>query len=77
MLKKQLRQRLERSSIKKQEKALADAKNAGGVAETAKYYREVIMPSMEAVRTPIDALEEIVDGKFWPVPTYGELMFEV
>ena len=58
-------------------KALADAKNAGGVAETAKYYREVIMPSMEAVRTPIDALEEIVDGKFWPVPTYGELMFEV
>ena len=61
-------------SLKKLLKA-ADAQ--GDAAATAKYYRETIMPAMDALRAPIDALEEIVDCKYWPVPTYGELMFEV
>ena len=47
------------------------------MAETAKYYRRTVMPAMEALRKPVDELEEIVDTKYWPVPTYGELMFEV
>jgi glutamine synthetase len=29
------------------------------------------------LRNPIDKLEMVVDGEIWPVPTYGELMFEV
>ncbi len=32
---------------------------------------------MEELRTPADELEMIVDKKIWPIPTYGELMFEV
>jgi glutamine synthetase len=32
---------------------------------------------MDALRAPIDELENIVDRDYWPVPTYGELMFEV
>ncbi len=32
---------------------------------------------MDALRTPIDELEMIVDKEIWPVPTYGELTFEV
>lgn len=57
-------------------KVLADA-DQGDVAATAKYYRHQVMPAMEALRKPIDELEETVDSKYWPVPTYGELMFEV
>ena len=38
-----------------------------------KLYRE----TMEELRAPIDALEMIVDKDVWPVPSYGELTFEV
>lgn len=58
-------------------KAKLETADQGDVTATAKYYHEVIMPAMEALRAPIDELEEIVDCKYWPVPTYGELMFEV
>ena len=32
---------------------------------------------MEALRAPIDELEMLVDKALWPVPTYGDLLFEV
>jgi glutamine synthetase len=32
---------------------------------------------MAALRTPIDQLEMIVDKEYWPVPSYGDMMFEV
>ena len=28
-----------------------------------------------ALRKPIDALEEVVDDKLWPLPKYRELLF--
>ena len=37
----------------------------------------MIMPAMQDLRDPIDRLELIVDKDIWPVPTYGDLMFEV
>ena len=32
---------------------------------------------VDALRYPIDQLELMVDKSIWPVPTYGDLMFEV
>lgn len=32
---------------------------------------------MQELRTPADELEMIVDKGIWPLPGYGELMFEV
>lgn len=43
---------------------------------TAEYYRDTIKADMEALRAPVDALETLVDSKYWPIPTYGELLFE-
>ena len=43
----------------------------------AVYFRETVVPTMEALRAPIDRLELKVDDRLWPVPTYGELIFEV
>lgn len=40
-------------------------------------YHDEIMPAMSALRSPIDELELLVDDALWPVPTYGDLMFEV
>jgi len=45
--------------------------------EQAFYYKDAVKTAMEDLRAPIDALEMIVDKSAWPVPTYGDLMFEV
>ena len=36
-----------------------------------------VFPAMEALRAPVDKLEMIVDKEAWPMPSYGDLMFEV
>ena len=59
------------------QKALDELKNVTDAAETAKEYHDTVLPAMVALRAPIDELETIVDSEYWPVPTYGELMFEV
>ncbi|MCD8161110.1 MAG: glutamine synthetase III [Clostridiales bacterium] len=43
----------------------------------AKDYRYKVIPAMDALRAPIDAVELLVNKDSWPVPTYGDLMFEV
>ncbi len=45
--------------------------------EQAFYYKDVVKEAMEALRAPVDALEMIVDKEIWPIPSYGDLMFEV
>ena len=57
------------------QKALDELKKVTDAAETAKEYHDTVLPAMAALRAPIDELETIVDSEYWPVPTYGELMF--
>jgi glutamine synthetase len=45
--------------------------------EAAYFYKNEVVPAMAALRTPIDQLEMIVDKEYWPVPSYGDMMFEV
>ena len=70
---------------------LAEAKSALTTleAETAKaaamedvkaqafYYKDTVKVAMDALRAPVDKLEMLVDSSVWPMPTYGDLMFEV
>ncbi len=62
-------------------KKLEEAGEAAGKIENAKeqafFYKDSVRPAMEALRAPADELEMIVDKEVWPIPTYGELMFEV
>ena len=46
-------------------------------AELAHYFHEEIIPAMAELRAPVDELEMIVDKEMWPMPSYGDLMFEV
>ena len=41
----------------------------------SKYYRNVIVPAMEAVRAEADLLEALTDKRYWPYPTYSDLLF--
>lgn len=45
--------------------------------EQAEYFKDEVFTAMNTLRAPIDELEMIVDQSFWPVPTYGDLLFEV
>ena len=56
-----------------------EAKASAMEDEKAKafFYKDVIKVAMEELRKPADELEMIVDKEMWPIPTYGELMFEV
>ena len=45
--------------------------------EQAEYYHEVVFKDMEELRVPMDKLEMIVDKEEWPMPSYGDLLFEV
>ena len=43
----------------------------------ARYYCNEVSAAMKALREPVDKLEMIVDKSMWPMPSYGDLIFEV
>ena len=45
--------------------------------DQAVYYRDDVKNAMDELRAPIDKLEMLVDKAMWPMPSYGDLMFEV
>ena len=53
----------------------AAAKEEGSVQ--ANFYHSDVVPAMAALRAPVDKLEMIVDKEAWPMPSYGDLIFEV
>ena len=53
------------------------AKRISDAKEQAEYFKNHVVPAMEELRAPIDALELVVDKTIWPIPTYGDLLFEV
>ena len=69
--------------LKQASAALADlrvrqAKAAAMTGEAqARAYHDEVCPAMEVLRAPVDHLEMIVDSTLWPMPTYGELLFNV
>ena len=58
-------------AVEKEASAITDAK------AQAFFYKDTVKAAMEELRAPADELEMIVDKKIWPIPTYGELMFEI
>ncbi|HIT88911.1 MAG TPA: glutamine synthetase III [Candidatus Merdenecus merdavium] len=45
--------------------------------DCARYFHDVVSKAMVDLRTPVDQLEMIVDKEMWPMPSYGDLIFEV
>ena len=57
------------------DEAVKNNQNTG--REKAVYARDVIIPLLNALRKPIDQLEEIVAKSYWPVPSYGDLLYHI
>ena len=45
--------------------------------EKAEFFLYEVVPVMNDLRTPVDKLEMIVNKEMWPMPSYGDLLFEV
>ena len=45
--------------------------------KAAHYYHDVVISAMDEVRAPADKLEGLVGKKFWPFPTYSDILFYV
>ena len=45
--------------------------------EKAEFYYQNVCPAMKKLRRPVDQLEMKVDKTYWPMPSYGDLLFEL
>lgn len=59
------------------EEAVAGAAAYTDEAAKAGFFHETVVPAMDELRRPIDSLEMVVDKEAWPMPSYGDLIFEV
>ena len=66
-----------KSALSGLEEAVSRAGEIGDVREKAFFYKDVVKEAMTGLRKPADELEMLVDKKVWPIPTYGDLIFEV
>ena len=66
-----------KGALGKLEKVTATASKMKQGREQAVYYRDEVTSAMTALRTPVDKLEMLVDKSMWPMPSYGDLIFEV
>ena len=59
------------------ESALLGLKDCAGVMEESCAIRDTVLSKMAALRTVADEAETLTAEKYWPFPTYGELLFGV
>ncbi len=59
------------------EEALEKCGKIKNIEELANYYHDVVFAAMGELRTSADEIEVLVGEKYWPYPTYGELLFYV
>ena len=58
-------------------KRIASKDYEDDVLKTARYYRDEIFAAMQSLRAVADELEMCVPEKYWPFPTYTDLLFTV
>ena len=60
------------------EKALSDIGSLNMNSEQlSQYYRKTVFKLMNELRTSVDVMEMITDRKYWPYPSYSDLLFGV
>ena len=66
-----------KAALSELEKVAAEAAQQEEGKVQARFFNEVVFKAMDALRAPVDKLEMIVDKEAWPMPSYGDLLFEV
>ena len=59
------------------EAALAEVTAIADTIEESEAIRDMVLPAMDAVREACDEAETVTAKKYWPYPSYGDLLFSV
>ncbi|MDD2497786.1 MAG: glutamine synthetase III [Desulfitobacteriaceae bacterium] len=57
------------------EEDLLGVKNQNSLLVQGQYYRYTVFPIMQELRAVADEIELLVGEKYWPYPTYGQILF--
>ena len=76
---KKLSKHTDRIAIKTEEleNALVELHNAESIISEANMIRDVVLVKMGELRLACDEAETVTAKKYWPFPTYGDLLFSV
>ena len=62
-----------------QNNVLADLRKAAAgmtdIEAQTKYLHDVVLAQMEALRATVDELELLISSDYWPLPSYGDMLF--
>jgi len=59
------------------ENVVLESTKEQGAKEQGRFYQDKVFGAMSEVRLTVDALETLVGKKYWPLPTYAELLYSV
>lgn len=68
---------LARESFWKLDAGVKEVSAIADIEEKAFAYHRQIVPVMKDLRVFVDELEMLVDKEYWPMPSYGDLIFEI
>ena len=57
------------------EKLIEKLDGTRAVSAQAEFARDEVIPKMNEIRRSADELEMLVAKKYWPFPTYGDMLF--
>ena len=57
--------------------ALLEANGISGCEELSVFCRDRIFAAMSELRICVDEMETLTSAKYWPYPSYGEMLFSV
>lgn len=66
-----------KKAVKNLSEVTEKAANAGDAQAVAVAYKDEVMEAMAELRKPADELEVVMPKEEWPMPTYGDLVFEL
>jgi glutamine synthetase len=66
-----------KKAVKELEKITSEASEIDDAQKMAVAYKDEVMAAMADLRKPADELEVIMPKDVWPMPTYGDLVFEL
>ena len=59
------------------EEALASVREISETIPESEMIRDVLIPKMDALRAACDAAETVTAKSYWPLPSYGDILFSV
>ena len=59
------------------EAAMDGLKSQNDTYAAARYYRDRVFPAMHSLRDVVDSMEVRCGAKYWPYPSYGDILFSV